>query len=191
MKHKQAGFTMVELLVGLALTAIIMAGLAGMLTNLLGHGVRGVDLIDRQQEARWVLDMVAQDIRFARPLTMNEGSVSDITIDKTDSRGKQVQVRYYLADAGTENGTRVLNRQMSTSTAVVDSPVGNPERGYLGEGDFSVTPSSFATVLVEGVEQKRVKELQLVYRVRRDEKDTSPATAQTTVHLLNFYYTHK
>ena len=49
MKTKQAGFTLMELMVGMALMVLIMGGVAEMFTNLLNHGVQGSNIIDREQ----------------------------------------------------------------------------------------------------------------------------------------------
>ncbi|MBP2651774.1 MAG: hypothetical protein H6Q74_2599 [Firmicutes bacterium] len=171
MRDNQAGFSLVELVVGIALMVLIMSGVAGMLTNLLGHGVRGIDLIDRQQEARWAVNMIAEDIRYAT--AFKTLSNTEVELVKTDSTGTSVTINYKLV----ENGSNyVLTRINTSGTTSVASPLGNADRGYVGSGDFAINATTSGTT---------VNQVNIVYKIRRNSTDTTPAVAQTTIYPIN------
>lgn len=178
MSRRQSGFTLMELVVGMALTVMVMAGLAPLFIGLIGHGLRGIDLTDRQQEARWVTDMVAQDIRFARnSFATGNGWVE---FEKEDSNGATVRVRYIVQanptdPAGSQQSlTRIL--KSAGGAVIATSPVGNPNRGYVIPGYFTVNATTIGRV---------VTQVNIIYRVGRDSGDTNPVTVQTIVRPLN------
>jgi prepilin-type N-terminal cleavage/methylation domain-containing protein len=175
MNRRQAGFTLIELVVGMSLMVLIMAGVVGMLTTFTRQSVQGVDLTDRQQEARWAVDMIAQDIQYATEFNTSAGTGSSLDVVKTDSTGTSVRVCYYIEDSG--NGNYVLQRRvLIPSTAAAISPIGNANRGFVGPRDFAVTVTSSGT---------KVSQVNVVYKIRRNATDTSAATAQTTIYPIN------
>lgn len=178
MNRKQAGFTLIELIVGMSLLVLIMAGLAGMLTNLIRHGVQGANLTDRQQEARWAVDMIAQDVRYATAFNTPAGMGSSLDVVKTNSAGTLVRVSYYLVDSG--DGNYMLQRKVfvpSTAAApTAISPIGNTNQGFVGPGDFVVT------VTAAGI---KINQVGIVYNIRRSATDTSVATVQTMIYPIN------
>jgi prepilin-type N-terminal cleavage/methylation domain-containing protein len=180
---RQAGFTLIELLAGLALMAIVMAALGGMLTTFLGHGMQGVEQIERQQEARWVLDMIVQDIQYATEFRSGAAPNAVIEVVKKDSRDIDVRVRYYLA--GADNGNNMLRRMVWIPATAAghtdDNQVSNPDHGFISVADFRVTPN-----VVNDDGTQKVNQLILVYSIRRNQGDLTPKTAQTTVNLPNW-----
>lgn len=175
---QQAGFSMVELIVGLALMAIIMSGTVGMLTNLIQHGVQGVELIDKQQEARWAVNMISQDLRYAKTFNVTADEKSIVDVNLRDSTGRDVRVRYSLVASG-DKGNSVLQRQVfipSGNTTAVTSLLGNPVRGFVKASDFAVK-----TATAGGI----VTEVHIVYKIRRSADDASAATAETKVFPVN------
>lgn len=183
MYHRQAGFTLIELLVGLALMVVVMAAIGGMLSAFLRHGAQGVAQIQRQQEARWIIDMIAQDVQFATEFRGGTASASAIEVIKKDTRNNSVRVRYELEDAGTGNDNQILRRRVwipaSNTNTTDEQQVSNMEYGYVGKGDFVVTPA--VTELENGT--RRVVQVSLTYRIRKNQGDASPQTAQTTVYF--------
>ncbi|MBP2653923.1 MAG: hypothetical protein H6Q73_1492 [Firmicutes bacterium] len=173
MTQKQAGFMLLELVMGMALMVLIMSGVAGMLTNLIGHSVRASDLIDRQQEARWAVDMIARDLRYATACTTRVGTGTAVEMVKTDSRGSSVKIGYKLV--GTSGGY-VLTRTYTYGTTAEASLLGNVKRGYVGAGYFTVTVTASGTA---------VSQVHIVYKIGRDAADTNPAVAETTIYPLN------
>lgn len=188
MTCRQDGFTLVELLVGMALMAMVMATLGGMLTAFLGHGVQGVEEIQRQQEARWVLDMIVQDVQYAREYKSGKDAGSFIEIVKKDSRDQDVRIRYYLQDAG--KGNHLLRRRVwvpaTAGTVTDDSQVSNTDYGYVGATDFLVTPGVEELVTADDQKKTVVTHVSLLYQIRRGQADASPKTAQTTVYFPNY-----
>ena len=170
---KQAGFMLLELVVGMALMMLIMAGVVVMLTNLIGHGVRVNDLTDRQQEARWAVDMIAQDLRYATACNNKVGTGSAVDVVKIDSRGNSVEISYKLAST---TGGYVLTRCYMDGPRTVDSLLGNVNRGYVGAGYFTVTVTASGTT---------VNQVHIVYKIGRNAADTNPAVAETTIYPLN------
>jgi type IV pilus assembly protein PilW len=65
MRNRSAGFTLVELLVALAMAAFVLAA-AGVAFRLGAQTLRGgADQADAQQSARWALERMVQEIRGA------------------------------------------------------------------------------------------------------------------------------
>jgi len=180
MNSKQAGFTLIELVVGMALIVLIMAGVAEVLTTLLANGTRGSDLIDRQQEARWAVDMIAQDLRYARTCQNTAGTTNSVDIERTSSTGTKMRVKYSTKDSGT--GKYVLQRELwnptvNSTTATVTSPISNINRGYVKSDDLAVTTTVSST--------NKITKVEIVYRIRTSASDTNPAVAQTTIYPIN------
>jgi type II secretory pathway pseudopilin PulG len=188
MNRRQAGFTLIELVIGMAMMILIMAGTALMLATLLNNGTQGIDLIDRQQEARWVVDMIAQDVRNATAFHTPAGTGSVIDFDKLDSTGTTVRVRYELVPDPLGSGQLIVQRTVwRPSTSAVASginPVSNPDRGYIGANYFTVTVST-AQMTAEGTTTTVVNRVSLVYKVGKDAADTNPVTVQTEIYPLN------
>ncbi|MDR3588878.1 MAG: prepilin-type N-terminal cleavage/methylation domain-containing protein [Negativicutes bacterium] len=179
MNRAQAGFSLMELVVGMAMMLLVMGGVAALMTSLLGQGIRGMDLTDHQQEARWALDMVAQDVRFATAFNTAAGSGAVVDIKKNDSTGTSVRVRYELISSGSRYVlTRSYFNPATATTATAVSPVGNPNKDYVGAGDFGVTVTT-----VTG--SKQVAQVSLTYNVRTNSTDTTAVTAHTTIYPLN------
>jgi prepilin-type N-terminal cleavage/methylation domain-containing protein len=170
---QQAGFSLIELVIGIALMAIIISSVVGLFTNLLMQGVRGADLIDRQQEARWAVNMMTQDVRYATAYTVTTDPAF-LQVSVTNSIMGTVQITYNLSTAG------ILQRTVfdAAKNTTVTSPIGNANRGFVGDGDFNVTTT------VDPVTEK-VTQVTVVYKIRKNATDTSAAIAQTTVYPLN------
>lgn len=179
MKTKQAGFTLMELMVGMALMVLIMGGVAEMFTNLLNHGVQGSNIIDREQEARWALDMISQDLRFSSSFNTAAGTGAQLDFVKTDSNLTPVRVLYKLTDAGLGNGNQVLTRTVwipATAGTSVTSQVGNPQRGIVRVGDFTVTVTAA---------NKLVTQVDMTYQIRDAADQYPPIQVKTRVYPFN------
>lgn len=176
---QQAGFTLVELVVGLALMALLMSSIAGVFTALMRHGVQGADLIDRQQEARLAVDMIAADIRYATAFNTPAGAGALVDVVGMDSTNALVRIRYSLVPDAV-NGNLVLQRQVfipsANAVATATNPIGNANRGFVGANDFAITTTVAGTT---------VTQVKIVYQIRQNAADTSPAVAQTTVFPIN------
>lgn len=181
MDRKQAGFSLIELVVGIVLLVIIMAGIAPLFTTLLAHGLRGTELNDRQQEGRWVVGMMAQEIRYATKINTAELNSKAIDFIKKDSKRGSVRIRYELAAAA--GGNYVLQRSVwipATAEAVsAVSPVGNPDRGFVAADGFAVT------VKRSEDDRRSVTQVNLAYKLGANAADANPVITQTAVFPLN------
>lgn len=179
MNSKQAGFTLVELVVGMLVMLLIMGGLANLVMTLMKQGVRGSDQIDRQQEARWVVDMIAQDIRYANTFVTKVGTSNTLEVIKTDSKNQQVDVKYYMIAAGAASNyilTRDIKIPSTASAVTATNPLGNADRGYAKQDDFTIKVTAAGT---------KVSQVDITYKIRHDLTDLNPAIAQTTVYPFN------
>ena len=62
-KTRPAGFTLLELLLALALTAVVSILIGGLVQLFLVNGTRGRDSVRQSQMARAILNMIAEDVR--------------------------------------------------------------------------------------------------------------------------------
>lgn len=185
MKGKQqAGFTLIELVVGVALMVLIISGIAQLFTGLLRHGALGADVIDREQEARWAVDMMAQEMKYAVRFNTGAGSVLDVV--GTDSNQALFTRTRYSLGTDITTGNLVLRRQVFipaasaaaaiTTASLATNDIGNASRGFVGATDFAITTT------MAGAD---VNQVQIMYRIRRNAADGNGATAQTIVFPVN------
>lgn len=62
-KARSAGFTLLELLLALALTAVVSILIGGLVQLFLVNGTRGRDSVRQSQMARAILNMISEDVR--------------------------------------------------------------------------------------------------------------------------------
>ncbi|MFM2217797.1 MAG: hypothetical protein RL240_2115 [Planctomycetota bacterium] len=62
-KTRPAGFTLLELLLALALTAVVSILIGGLVQLFLVNGTRGRDSVRQSQMARAILNMISEDVR--------------------------------------------------------------------------------------------------------------------------------
>jgi len=187
MKNRQAGFTLVEAVVGMAIMVMIMGGLAEMLMTFMGQGGREINRTDRQQQARFVIGMVAQDVRYsATPFSITAGA-NALDFYKNSNGVKEEVLYSIIKDTG--SGNNVLTRTVTfpdKSTKV--NPLFDPSRYYMNPTDFAVTLTTGSTT-VNGVAATFVDEVAIVIKLRQlstdPNQDPNPVTVQTNVYLLN------
>jgi prepilin-type N-terminal cleavage/methylation domain-containing protein len=92
-KYRQAGFTLVELVVAMGLLVLLMAGVFGLLQISLSSWLQGSSKTEVQQVARQALDSMAREIQYASSITRN--SASSITFT-TVQAGVSKNINYYL-----------------------------------------------------------------------------------------------
>jgi prepilin-type N-terminal cleavage/methylation domain-containing protein len=77
-KRAQRGFTLVELLVSLAIAAIVVTGMFNLYTNLFKSSVEQDRVLQMQQNARVALDDLERDLRLAGvDVTRDDGTLPD------------------------------------------------------------------------------------------------------------------
>jgi len=100
-----AGFTLSELLVSLAIVAVVAAGVFALQRQGQSAYLMGASRVEAQQNARVALERFARELRLARGVAAAPGcnnaatGGTDITFTFVDDTGTDVTVRYYLSGA--------------------------------------------------------------------------------------------
>jgi prepilin-type N-terminal cleavage/methylation domain-containing protein len=171
----QRGFTLAELMVVMALTGLVLAGVFSIQQQGTNSYLMGAGRVETQQNARVALDLMTRELRTAQAVTALGGS-TDITF--VDSSG--VTVRYQLS------GT-TLNRTVAGVGGVL---IGGVEPGsftFTFYASFDPVTDLAPTTTVPG-DVKAVR-IQLTTRPERPAGAGSPgdqrATVESTVMLRN------
>jgi type IV pilus assembly protein PilW len=173
MTQRSAGFTLVEMLIALAMGSLILAG-AGVAFQLGAQTLRGgADQADAQQNARWALERMVQEIRGAGydptsspptytfdAVTFNVATAATNLTLQNDFNGNgaldaagacdasaiKERVAYYLAGTDLRRST---DAPANTCEATIVGGVTNLAFGYLdADGNATTTPSLVRTVTV-------------------------------------------
>lgn len=108
----QSGITLIELVIGMAVMVIVLSGIGTLFTNLLGHGVTGSNAAVLQQDARWAVDMMAREIRYATNTpTVSGGNRLTFTINTNET------VTYALGNVDGSAYSQTLYRRVLNGTA--------------------------------------------------------------------------
>lgn len=91
-KQKQLGFTLAELTVALALTAILLAALLSLLSTSLNSWQAGSTRTELQQTARYAVDMMVRELQYANSIIIN--SETSLTLQTNQYQSKTVT--YFL-----------------------------------------------------------------------------------------------
>jgi type II secretory pathway pseudopilin PulG len=118
--RRSAAFTLVELLVGMAVTAIFMAGLLKTWTSLSYTGLNTTAYAARQSDETRVLDYLKRDIRRATAVQIYTGAtlITDTTTFGTELR---LTIPGYYSDTREEDnaiGTKNTNAPSVTAGTV-------------------------------------------------------------------------
>ena len=131
----QAGFTLIELSIGLLLTGILMAALFGLLSSSLDSRMHGDSRMEMQQTARYAMDLMVRELEYATCIT----AVTPTSITfQTEQFGTKT-ITYSLAP-GAKNAS-ILRRNQKDSSG--DQPV-------TGGGDrviISISELVFETLI--------------------------------------------
>ena len=119
MKHNNKGFTLVELIVSMAVLAIIMAELGNLLMNCSNLFRKGASEVDIQQEGQRVVQII-DELMIDAQVSVNttasscgDPSCNDINIYNTDSE----YVIYLKKPTGEDYGDLYLKKTVSGATA--------------------------------------------------------------------------
>jgi prepilin-type N-terminal cleavage/methylation domain-containing protein len=111
----QAGFTLIELSIGLLLTGILVAAIFGLLSTSLESRMRGDRSIELQQTARYAMDLMVRELQYATRIT----AVAPTSITfQTEQFGAKT-ITYSLARGA--NNASILRRNQQDSSG--DQPV--------------------------------------------------------------------
>jgi prepilin-type N-terminal cleavage/methylation domain-containing protein len=107
--HRQSGFSFVEVLIAVALTAILLTAIAASIEALMKSYKENESLTQATQAARYSLGRIMRDVRTAEDLQVTGGRL--IIIPPDDGSGIQ-QVEYSL-----NNGALLYIRTVAGATA--------------------------------------------------------------------------
>ena len=142
----EAGFTLIELIVGLSLTALLMAGIFGLLSVSLKSRSSGDRSTELQQTARYATDLMVREIQFAKKIVeVEESSVKFVTDQFTANK----TITYTLVQSG---GVGKLRRDDGQSQPVTGD--GEPINVSVSSLKFSKlrTDISSGEILTVGIE---------------------------------------
>lgn len=110
--HRKSAFTLAELMVGLTLGAMVLAGVLGAYIFFCRTGVAIAQYYDMEDESRTTMQVFGQDVRQAKAI--NWGSVNSITLTLPDN-----STVIYAYDAGTNS----FKRTKATSVVILASGI--------------------------------------------------------------------
>ena len=87
----QQGFTLAELIIGMSLTVLLLTGIGTLLSVNVQSWLTGSSRTEVQQTARYAMDMMVRELRYAKTFTGSSHSLSFI-----DAKPPNNQYRYYL-----------------------------------------------------------------------------------------------
>ena len=152
---RRAGFTMIELLIAMALTAVVMAAVGGILVSTLEADQRVADTLSTEKQGYGTLSLIRRDLEACYSYALgvpafegDRGGVSADTIkfvtavegdpDQTGRRPKLQKIAYKVQQDQSGSQTVSLLRAADPYTKTTDDP--------LGASTFSLVVSGLKTV---------------------------------------------
>ena len=114
--HRKSAFTLAELMVGLTLGVMVLAGVLAAYIFFCRTGVAIAQYYDMEDESRTTMQVFGQDVRQAKAI--NWGSVSSMTLTLPDN-----STVIYAYDAGTNSFKRTKAISGVTSTFTLASGI--------------------------------------------------------------------
>lgn len=150
--RRQAGLTLIELLVAMALSAVVLATLASMVRGAAAASTVTMTQLEYQQQARFAVRRIMMQVRLAKA-----GTLSSKTDDA--SSGSWFSPTFYDLRAGSSAGTLALVETLSGASRIIAEPVKSfkitsPDLAAgqtlvevavtVGQGDISATATGTA-----------------------------------------------
>jgi prepilin-type N-terminal cleavage/methylation domain-containing protein len=124
----QQGFTLMELMIGLALTGLLMAGVFGLLSSSLQSWRLGSGKTELQQTARYAVDKMARDLHHGKSFQVTDpytvvfvDSFSGNTYQYYLDRTSYILYRQPVNPAGVSQPVTGVNVQNSTNVLINQS----------------------------------------------------------------------
>jgi prepilin-type N-terminal cleavage/methylation domain-containing protein len=177
--RNQRGFSLAELLIVMALTGLILAGVFAIQQRGTNSYLMGAGRVETQQNARTALELMVRELRSATCVTAL-GSATDITF-KTGSTdcALGVTIRYQLTGS-------TLNRTEAGVGGVLIGGVQSLAFTYYAVGFDPVTNTGPTTTIPANLKAVRI---QIITRPERPAGAGTPgdqrATVESTVMLRN------
>ncbi len=149
---RQAGFTLIEILVTLLVLSVIMAAMFGFLWAMSGYWKKGQNTADMTQNARLGLNRMTRELSQAAQVTVAEPGRVSFSVNFNDSSGWQT-VTYGFAPGG--NGApgtvwRMSSTNMQQVTLISD--VSRAAFSYFGN-DYKCDADNDAVVTLADINQ--------------------------------------
>ncbi|MGI6091437.1 MAG: hypothetical protein GX348_04630 [Veillonellaceae bacterium] len=162
----QSGITLVELVIGMALTVLLMTAVVSLLSTSLQAWQTGSRKTEVQQTARFALDSVARELRYASNVVVDENK-SGITFKKNDTVSNEDTIYIYCSSNG------VLRR--------VNKSEGGGAQPITGENNVKVA----ATFELDTTDNRTVSINLTAIDSYTDKLPRQSITLKTTVVSLN------
>ena len=187
--HAQAAYTLVELLVAMAVLSVAFAAFAALLGVLIRHSGETQERSTLQTEARAAIDRLVQDLRQANTgdagtpiLSLGSSQITFLSPDRaTPFRLRQIAYRV--------SGDR-LERAMAVSTNTGGPPWTFPALGaWVAQAGSIVDPAVFSYVDAAGVATTNpagVRTVNVRLRVATRTSPGAPTTYETSATLRAF-----
>jgi len=179
----EAGFTLVELLVVMALMLVVGGVVVNGIVSGLRASERGRARVEALTDLELAAERLARDLRFADPVDAASDTQVIVNVLRDDA-GTLVRHRVTFAVAGgTITETRAVFDPPSSAT-----PTTAPEREVISDLDPATTVFAFGTAdgqpWVQGTDElSDVAEIQL--DLRRELPDQQPIEVETSVFVRN------
>lgn len=110
--HNKDGFTLIELIIGLALTTLLLAALFTLLSTSLKVWSLGSSKTEVQHTARYCIDVLTRDLQFATQITKNSDTNLELSTNKYQSKNPTINFTYEkTGNIGTLYRTMDKNKQ--------------------------------------------------------------------------------
>jgi len=91
---KNKGFTIIELLVALAIFSLVIVSMAAVAVSVIKSQRKGFVLQESQENARYILESMSKEIRMSAIDSGDSGGSPVTTLDITNSKGENVDYRF-------------------------------------------------------------------------------------------------
>lgn len=138
-KPKQEGFTLIELVIGLALTVILLTALFTLLSTSLKAWSIGSSKTEVQHTARYCIDVLTRDLQFATQITKTSDTTLELLTDKYQSKYPKIVYTYEKA-----GNIGILYRTMDKNK----QPLSGGDNSAISIDELSVLPQGNPTKTV-------------------------------------------
>jgi prepilin-type N-terminal cleavage/methylation domain-containing protein len=116
MKHRarllffqQAGFTLVELLVAVAVTGIILSGITSAIFHVTNVSIASNNQMQTLKEVEAVIDQMRVDIQMAQTISYGVNEGFPLTLNRQDWDGNYTEIKYTLVSGELQRKQTINN----------------------------------------------------------------------------------
>ncbi len=173
MKGNRRGFTLIEVTVGIAVFALTMSGISGILMAVQGSWRQQKTDLDLLQSCRWANEFISNEIREAGNLNVVAAEQLSFELDTNQDYAADVKVWYWRGNTNSDTvglGNRNylyrgvgsnINQAYINRQQLADFMINNPS----GNGIFQAS-GNFLTIEITASKDKRQYALRTAVRTR-------------------------